>query len=76
MVGLMIIMSQMCLTVFAPDETIPISFFNVPGCVHDSQVADWFCIHQKLEGSWEKYEVKCVMDPAFGKSECKFIIKS
>lgn len=26
--------------VFAPDETIPISFFNVPECVHDSQVAD------------------------------------
>ncbi len=39
--------------VFAPDETSPISFFNVPECVHDSLVADWCCIYQKLEGSWE-----------------------
>ncbi len=27
--------------VFVPDGTIPIAFFNVPGCVHDSQVAKW-----------------------------------
>ncbi len=25
--------------VFRPDGTIPIAFFNVPGSVHDSQVA-------------------------------------
>ncbi len=62
--------------VFAPDGTIPISFFNVPGCIHNSQVADWGCIYQKLEGLWEKYEVRCVMDSAFGKIECQFIIKS
>jgi hypothetical protein len=26
---------------FCPDGTIPIAFFNVPGCVHDSQVAEF-----------------------------------
>ncbi len=62
--------------VFAPDGTIPISFFNVPGCVHDSQVAEWGCIYQKLEELWEKYKVRCVMDSAFGKIERHFIIKS
>ncbi len=55
--------------VFAPDGTITISFFIVPGCVHDSQVAEWCCIYQKLEGLWEKYKVRCVMDSAFGKIE-------
>ncbi len=40
--------------VFDPDGTIPLSFSNVLGCVHDSLVVDWGCIHQKLEGSLEK----------------------
>ncbi len=62
--------------VFAPDGTIPISFFNVPGCVHDSLVADWGCIYQKLEGLWENEKVSCVVDSAFGKIECNFMIKS
>ncbi len=33
---------------FCPDGTIPIAFFNVPGCVHDSQVAKWGDVHDKL----------------------------
>ncbi len=27
--------------VFASDGTFPMSFFNIPGCVHHSLVADW-----------------------------------
>ncbi len=41
-----------------------------------SQVAEWGCIYQKLEGLWEKYKFRCIMDSAFGKFECQFIIKS
>ena len=26
---------------FVPDGTIPAIFFNIPGCCHDSQLADW-----------------------------------
>jgi len=34
--------------VFCPDGTIPIVFFNVPGSVHDSQVAHWGRVYDKL----------------------------
>ena len=27
---------------FHPDGTIPVTFFNVPGCVHGSQVAEFW----------------------------------
>ncbi len=61
---------------FAPGGTIPLSFFNVLGCVQDSLVADWGCIYQKLEHLWENYKVSCVVDSAFGKIEHNFMIKS
>jgi hypothetical protein len=38
--------SVMC---FCPDGTIPIVFCNIPGTIHDSQVADYGDIHDKLE---------------------------
>jgi hypothetical protein len=34
---------------FCPDGTIPIAVFNVPGSVHDSQVAEYGNIYGKLE---------------------------
>jgi hypothetical protein len=34
---------------FAPDGTIPAAFFNVPGCTHDSTIADWGGLYDKLE---------------------------
>jgi hypothetical protein len=38
--------SVMC---FCLDGTIPIVFCNIPGAVHDSQVADYGDIYNKLE---------------------------
>jgi hypothetical protein len=38
--------SVMC---FCPDGTIPIAFCNIPGTVHDSQVADYGDMYNKLE---------------------------
>ncbi len=35
--------------VFPQDGTIHMSYFNVPGCIHDSQVAEWGNIYTKLE---------------------------
>ncbi len=52
--------------VFVPDGTIPIAFFNVPGCVHDSQVADWGGIYDKLESVYKSNGGVCVVDSAFG----------
>ncbi len=34
---------------FCPDGTIPIAFINVPGSVHDSQVANYGNIYDKME---------------------------
>jgi hypothetical protein len=36
--------------VFCPNGTTPIAFFNVPGSVHDSQVAYWGRFYQETGG--------------------------
>jgi hypothetical protein len=51
---------------FCPDGTIPISFFNVPGSVHDSQVAEFGNIYNKMEEVYHLYGAKCCVDLAFG----------
>jgi hypothetical protein len=61
---------------FCPDGTVPIACFNVPGCVHDSQVAWWGNIYDKLEIVWNSDGLKCVLDSAFGKVNREFLIKS
>jgi hypothetical protein len=61
---------------FCPDGTIPIAFFNVPGSVHDSQVAELGGIYDKLEGVFETTGGKCCVDSAFGNIERDFLLKS
>jgi len=61
---------------FCLDGTIPIAFFNVPGSVHDSQVADWGDIYLKLEAVYRSMGGKCTVDSAFGQVEREFLIKS
>jgi hypothetical protein len=59
-----ITMSVFC---FCPDETIPIALFNVPGLVHDSQVAEFGNIYEKLENVFFLLTgAKCCIDLAFG----------
>jgi len=62
--------------VFCPDGTISIAFFNVPGAVHDSQVAHWGRIYDKLERVYNETGGKCTVDSAFGKVNRPFLIKS
>ena len=62
--------------VFCPDGTIPIAFFNVPGSVHDSQVAHWGRVYDKLEAVYDETGGKCTVDSAFGKVNKPFLIKS
>ena len=62
--------------VFVPDGTIPIAFFNVPGSVHDSQVAKWGGIYDKLESVYKSNGGICVVDSIFGKIDRDFLIKS
>jgi hypothetical protein len=62
--------------VFCPDGTIPIAFFNVPGSVHDSQVAHWGRVYDELGAVYDDTGVKCTVDSAFGKVNWPFLIKS
>ncbi len=47
---------------FAPEGKIPISFFNVYGCVHNSQVAKFGEINKKLNSMFIT-EMECVLLP-------------
>ena len=62
--------------VFCPDGTIPIAAINYPGCFHDSQIAEWGKIYDKLEAVFINNGGKCVVDSAFARSRNAFLIKS
>ncbi len=47
--------------VFVPNGTIPNAFFNICGCVHDSQVAEWGGIYEKLESVYKSNDGICVV---------------
>lgn len=61
---------------FAPDGTIPAAFFNVPGCIHDSTIADWGDLYDNLSRVYDETGLKFVIDPAFSSSNSEFLIKS
>ena len=61
---------------FCPDGTIPIAYINVPGSVHDSQIADYGNIYDKLESAYERDGVQCTVDSAFGNVTREYLIKS
>ena len=62
---------------FAPDGTIPICCYNVPGSIHDSKVAEWGNIYDKLELMYDQHGVVCTADSAFAsKTNKPFILKS
>jgi hypothetical protein len=64
--------SVMC---FCPDGTIPIVFCNIPAAIHDSQVADYGDIYDKLELVYLQDSAKCTVDSAFGNVSRQFLIK-
>ncbi len=59
---------------FCPDGTILIAFFNVLGCVHDSQVAEFSQIYEKLENVYQRTGGMCCIDSAFGSISRNFYI--
>jgi len=61
---------------FCPDGTIPIAYINVPGSVHDSQIADYGNIYDKLESVYERDGAQCTVDSAFGNVTREYLIKS
>ena len=61
---------------FCPDGTIPIAYINIPGAVHDSQIADYGDIYDKLEMVYQRDGRQCTVDSAFGNVNREFSIKS
>lgn len=61
---------------FCPDGTIAIASYNIPGSVHDSQIAEIGNIYKKLERVYELTGAKCTADSAFASSKGPYIIKS
>ena len=62
--------------VFCPDGTIFIAFFNIPVFVHDSQVAHWGRMYDKLGALYDETDGKCTDYSAFGMVNRSFLIKS
>jgi hypothetical protein len=60
---------------FCPDGTICISFYNVPGSVHDSHVAEFGKIYEKLMTVFDKCNSRCTADSAFAAGRFPFLIK-
>jgi hypothetical protein len=61
---------------FFPDRTIQIALFNVPGLVHDSQVAEFGNIYEKLENVFWLTGAKCCINLAFGNMQREYLYKS
>jgi len=61
---------------FCPDGTIPIAYVNIPGSVHDSQIADYGDMYDKLETVYQRDGGKRTADSAFGSVNREFLIKS
>jgi len=61
---------------FCPDGTIPIAYINIPGSVHDSQVAEYGNIYDKLELVYDRDGAQCTVDSAFGNITREYLIKS
>ena len=54
----------------------PIAFFNVPGSIHESQIADWGNVFIKLEEVYNNNGDICVVDFAFGKVRRPYLTES
>jgi hypothetical protein len=62
---------------FCLDGMIPTVFCNIPGAVHDSQVANYGDIYNKLElVVYLQDSAKCTVDSAFGNVSREFLIRS
>ncbi len=61
---------------FCPDGTIPVACINIPGAVHDSQVADSGNIYDKLKFVFDRDGTKCTVNSTFRNVTRDFLIKS
>ena len=65
-----------CIFVFAPDGTIPVCALNAPGCLHDSTVAEYGGVYDKLRSLYDTFGAKTVVDSAFNPGDGNYLLKS
>jgi hypothetical protein len=61
---------------FCPDGTIPIAYMNLPGSMHNSTIADWGGIYDKLALLYEETGAITCVDSALRTRNQPYIIKS
>jgi len=61
---------------FAPDGLIIFAVINACGCLHDSTLAEWGGVYEKLQAVYNRTGLKCIMDSAFAAGNYPFILKS
>lgn len=64
------------LFLFSPDGKIRSAYFNLPGCLHDSTLANWSCTYDHVDQIYERTGGKIVVDSAFKSSDSKAMYKS
>jgi len=62
--------------VFVPSGVVVACAFNAPGSMHDSTIAEWGSIYEKLKNAFERTGGTCVVDSAFSRGRYPFLIKS
>jgi len=62
--------------VFGPHGRIIACAINAPGCLHDSIIAGFGNIYEKLQATYDSTGGKCVVDSAFARARFPFLIKS
>ena len=64
------------LFVFSPDGYIIDAVLNVPGSVHDSTLAIWGGVYDKLKTIYKRTGGVCCIDLAFAAGNAKYLLKS
>lgn len=62
--------------VFSPDGVIRACALNAPGALHDSTVAEYGGVYQKLQSIFDRTGGKVLVDSAFSRANNDFLIKS
>jgi hypothetical protein len=65
-----------CIYVFVPSGVVAASAVNAPGSWHDSEIATNCKLHDKLQSVFDSSGGKAVVDAAFSRRRCPFMIKS
>ena len=64
------------LFLFSPDGRIRACYVNAPGSLHDSTMAKWGGLYQKVDDMYRMYGVKIVVDSAFASEARDSVYKS